>query len=57
MTVMKCIVIDSEGGIFIGESIIMADGSVDWIDANSEQGDKLNNIIHFCIPEPVEVEE
>jgi hypothetical protein len=42
------------GGIKLATNIEMPDGSYQW---ECFDGDQINDVTHFCIPEPVEIEE
>jgi hypothetical protein len=42
------------GGIKLATNIEMTDGSPQW---ECFDGDQINDVTHFLIPEPIEIEE
>ncbi|CAK0742108.1 hypothetical protein CCP3SC1AL1_1170010 [Gammaproteobacteria bacterium] len=54
VTCSDCMVRTRGGGIKLATNIEMPDGSYQW---ECFDGDQINDVTHFCIPEPVEIEE
>lgn len=53
MTCSDCIVRTKGGGIKLATNTEMSDGSYEWI---SFEDENLNDVTHFIIPEPIELE-
>lgn len=47
------IVLTRDGIIYIAENVHMRDGRIEW---EREHDDNLLDVTHFCIPDPVEIE-
>lgn len=55
-TVTECLVRTRAGSCYIGHNCEMNDGSYEWnISSGEEEG--LDEVTHFCIFDPIEIEE
>ncbi len=54
MTCCDFIVRTKGGGIKMATNTEMSDGTYEWVGFDDEE---IKDVTHFCIPEPVEIEE
>lgn len=51
-----CIVLTEGGGIYIADAVHMAGDNISW-EPHFMGDNSLSNVTHFCIPDPIEIEE
>lgn len=55
-TVTECLIRVRGGGCYIGHNCEMSDGTYEWRQSR-ENEELLSDVTHFCILEPIEIEE
>ena len=54
-TVTECLIRTRGGAYYIGHNCEMSDGTYEW-NLSNEDEENIGEVTHFCIPEPVELE-